>query len=92
MKKFSLTIAPLIAGIAITICYLPQLWLTFTTHNVEGQSVGFWVLLCIALLGLVIQQIGLVVYVGNRNYIGLFTEMVNLVFALAMLIMVVMFK
>lgn len=91
-QKLLLTIAPLIASIAITVSYLPQLWLTFTTRNVEGQSVMFWILLVVALGGLTLQQYGLVKYNGVTNKSGLFTQGVNLLFATLMLIMVILFN
>lgn len=95
MRKFLLTIAPAIAGVAITISYLPQLFLTFTTKNVTGQSLPFWLLLDLALLGLFLQQIGVIIYnqeKGKRNYTGAIVQGINLICALAMTLMVVVFR
>ncbi|WP_028125279.1 PQ-loop domain-containing transporter [Eremococcus coleocola] len=92
MKKLLLTWAPLVSAVCITISYLPQLWLTFTTHNVSGQSLGFWTLLVISLFGLVLQQYGLIRYEGNKSYVGFITQLINFSFALIMLIMVIIFS
>ncbi|MBO1087199.1 PQ-loop domain-containing transporter [Enterococcus mundtii] len=92
MKVLLLTIAPLISMIAITISYLPQLKLTFRTKNVKGQSFGFWFLLNIALLGLLMQQVGLIAYLGNTNYSGAITQFANWFFGTLMLIMIIIYR
>lgn len=91
LKKLLLNVAPSIAGIAITVSYLPQLWLTFSTRNVAGQSLSFWAILDIALLGLFLQQIGMLKYTHSKNFMGALVQGVNLVFALMMTVMVVLF-
>lgn len=92
MTTLLLTIAPLISAVAITVSYIPQLRLTFKTKNVTGQSVTFWVLLNIALLGLFLQQLGLILYAGNTNLMGLMTQGLNLLCASVMLVMVANYR
>lgn len=92
MTTLLLTIAPLISAVAITVSYLPQLKLTFKTKNVTGQSVTFWVLLNIALLGLFLQQLGLILYTGNTNLTGLITQGLNLLCSSVMLVMVCRYR
>ena len=88
--KFALEVAPILGAVLITISYLPQLKHTITTKNVSGQSVGFWILLSGSLLFLTIQQWGVWTTIGSWS--GLFTQSVNLFFALTMLIMVIKHK
>ncbi|MBS4462256.1 hypothetical protein JXA27_06750 [Aerococcaceae bacterium zg-B36] len=92
LKMFALTIAPAISAIAITVSYLPQLWLTFTSQNVTGQSVVFWLLLVVSLTGLFIQQLGIIKYNKVGEYGGVITQGINLLCAILMLIMVLLFK
>lgn len=94
MKKFTLNIAPAIAGVAITVSYIPQLYTTFNTRNVSGQSLLFWLLLDVALLGLFIQQLGIAKYSTETkgNLTGILVQGVNLFCALAMTIMVILFR
>lgn len=67
MKKILLTWAPLASAVCITLSYLPQLRLTFITHNVSGQSLSFWTLLVISLFVLFLRQYGLIHYEGNKS-------------------------
>lgn len=92
MKKLLLTIAPAIAGVTITLSYLPQLYLTLSTKNVEGQSLFFWLLLNISLLGLLLQQIGMVIYHAEKNYTGVVVQAVNFSFSLVMTILILIYR
>ena len=60
MKNFLLTYAPSISTIMLMISYVPQIYTTVTTQNVQGQSLMFWILLSIACTGFFLQQIGMI--------------------------------
>lgn len=92
MKTLLLTVAPMIAMVAITLSYLPQLKMTYKTKDVSGQAVGFWMLLTVALVGTTAQQLGTVLFEGVRNYSGLITQSVNLLFSSIMLFMVTKYR
>ena len=92
MQTVLLTFLPIVAMVAITISYVPQLKLTFKTKDVTGQSIGFWLLLTGALIGTTGQQLGLVLFEGVTNYSGLITQAVNLTFSTAMLVMVTKYR
>ena len=92
MKKLFLTYAPTVSTLMLMISYVPQIYTTITTQNVEGQSVMFWVLLSIACFGFFLQQVGLIKYEGLRKYSGAIAQGVNFVCALTMLILVLLFK
>lgn len=92
MQQLLLTISPLVSMILITVSYLPQIKLTIKTKNVKGQSLGFWAILTGALIGTTFQQVGLISYSGVTNYLGLITQAINLLFAVWMLVMVIMYK
>lgn len=91
-ERFSLTVAPAIAGIILTISYLPQIYQTYTTKDVTGHSLTFWILLNISLSGFVAQQWGMIKYKGNKEYGGFIVQLLNLFFGLVMLIGVLIFK
>ena len=70
MKNFLLTYAPSISTIMLMISYVPQIYTTVTTQNVQGQSLMFWILLSIACTGFFLQQIGMIRYEGLKKYSG----------------------
>ena len=41
MRKFLLEVVPMISTTMLMISYIPQIYTTITTQNVEGQSVMF---------------------------------------------------
>lgn len=92
MKKLFLTYAPTVSTLMLMISYVPQIYTTVTTQNVEGQSVMFWILLSIACFGFFLQQVGLIKYEGLRKYSGAIAQGVNFACALTMLILVLLFK
>ena len=91
-ERFSLVVAPVISGIILTISYLPQIYQTYTTQDVTGHSLTFWILLNISLTGFVIQQWGMIKYRGNKQYNGFIVQLLNLFFGLVMLIGVLIFR
>jgi len=91
-EKLLLDWLPFVGTIAMVISYVPQLWMTYTTQNVEGQSLGFWAILSFALLTMVLQQAGIVKYKGVTSYMGLIFQSLNLLLALAMLVGVLLFS
>lgn len=92
MKKLFLTYAPTVSTLMLMISYVPQIYTTVTTQNVEGQSVMFWILLSIACFGFFLQQVGLIKYEGLRKYSGTIAQGFNFACALVMLILVLLFK
>lgn len=92
VEKALLTWLPSISVGLLMVSYYPQLYMTFTTQNVEGQSVTFWVLLSLALLITVGQQIGMIKYRGAKSYVGLISQSLNLILAVAMLVGVIIFS
>lgn len=91
-KKLLLSYAPAISTIMLMISYVPQIYTTITTQNVQGQSVMFWILLTIACFGFFLQQVGMVRYEGLKKYSGLIAQGVNFVCAIIMLVLVLVFK
>lgn len=83
----------IVGTIAMILSYVPQLYLTYTTQNVSGQSLSFWVLLNI---GLAISTFkSYQAYNNNKNNATLSLlgfQVPNLLLALAMLIAVIIFK
>lgn len=92
MKKLFLTYAPTVSTLMLMISYVPQIYTTVTTQNVEGQSVMFWILLSIACFGFFLQQIGLIKYEGLKKYSGAVAQGFNFACALVMLVLVLLFK
>ena len=91
LNKVLLDWIPIVGAIAMIISYIPQLWLTYTTQNVAGQSTTFWALLTFAILGYVIQQIG-VILSGVKSYTGLASQILNFIGAFAMLVATIIFR
>ena len=71
--------------------YVPQLWLTYSTKNVEGQSLQFWVLLTLSLLLINIIQIDLLKESEEKKHGALVFQALNLILAVAMLVGVIIF-
>jgi len=92
IEKALLTFLPALSLVILTFSYSPQLYLTYSTKNVEGQSVTFWILLSLALLITVGQQIGMIKYRGAKSYVGLISQSLNLILAVAMLVGVIIFS
>lgn len=92
VEKLFLTYLPAVGLVSMVISYLPQLLMTYTTHNVEGQSLSFWILLVVGLFSMLLQQIGFIKYKGVKEYTGLIFQTLNTILALAMLIGIVIFS
>ena len=92
MKNFLLTYAPSISTIMLMISYVPQIYTTVTTQNVQGQSLMFWILLSIACTGFFLQQIGMIRYEGLKKYSGAIAQGFNVICAIIMLILVILFS
>lgn len=92
MKDFLLTYAPSISTIMLMISYVPQIYTTVTTQNVQGQSLMFWILLSIACTGFFLQQIGMIRYEGLKKYSGAIAQGFNAICAIIMLILVILFS
>jgi len=92
MKKFMLETAAMISTAMLMISYIPQIYTTVTTQNVQGQSVLFWILLSIACTGFFLQQLGLIKYENLKSKQGLIAQGFNAACAIIMLILVLLFK
>lgn len=92
VEKLLLTYLPIVGTLAMLVSYFPQLILTYTTKNVEGQSLSFWIMLVIGLFSMLMQQIGFIKYKGVKEYTGLIFQVLNTVLALAMLLGVLIFS
>ena len=92
IQKSLLTYAPAIGLIFMLASYFPQLWMTYTTQNVQGQSLSFWILLSVGLIAMTGQQVGMIRYGGVKAYMGLVFQALNTVLALAMLVGVLIFS
>lgn len=92
MKKFMLETAAMISTVMLMISYIPQIYTTVTTQNVQGQSVLFWILLSIACTGFFLQQLGLIKYENLKSKQGLIAQGFNAACAIVMLILVLLFK
>lgn len=78
-----------LSSMAIVVSYIPQLIKTFKSRSSKGQSLMFWVLLCISVFGFVNN--GVVVYLNGGGLGTLIPQLFNFVFAFAMLVMVIVF-
>lgn len=82
-------------GMALMITsYMPQIWKTYSTQNVEGQSLAFWVMLVVSLSLIGLNQIGLVeeMEAGKRSYKGVIFQLSNAFLAFVQLFGVVLFR
>lgn len=88
---FALKVAPIMASYVITLTYLPQIWKTTKTKNVDGISFQFWVLLNVFLLCMFSNSLGLLITTG-ASALGYFvTEAINWGFAIWQLILLVIY-
>ena len=90
-KKIVLKYLPMLGTVAMIISYLPQLYLTYSTKNVEGQSLTFWVLLVIGLLSMVSVQWGMIKYEGAKSISGLVFQLINTFLASLMIVAILLF-
>lgn len=88
--NFLLNILPSLAGIVLGICYLPQIIHTAKTKNVEGMSLGFWSILNVAILMLLINSIVIYQQFGTWGY--MLTELFNFLLSFVMLVLVLRYK
>lgn len=91
-KKIVLTYLPIVGTIAMIVSYLPQLYLTYSTKNVEGQSLSFWVLLVIGLISMVSVQWGMIKYEGAKSKTGLVFQLINTFLASLMIVAILLFR
>lgn len=88
---FAMKVAPFLASCLITITYLPQIWKSHKTKNVDGISLEFWILLNLFLVCMVCNALGLF-FVNGTSAIGyLITELINFGFGFWQLILVIIF-
>ena len=92
LEKILLTYAPIAGTIFMVYSYLPQIWLTYSTQNVQGQSLQFWVVLTLGLLSMVGQQIGMIKYRNAKSYTGLTFQIINTLLAIVMMVGVIIFR
>lgn len=92
MKKLLLSWGPTVALFLMLASYIPQLVLTYTTQNVEGQSLVFWILLTGGLFFIALQQYGMIKYNGAKEYMGFVFQALNTLLAFAMLVGVIIFS
>lgn len=92
MRKFLLETVTVISTTMLMISYVPQIYITTTTQNVEGQSVMFWVLLSIACTGFFLQQVGLIKYENLKSKQGLIAQGFNALCAITMLVLTIIFR
>lgn len=88
--NFMEDILPIIGIATMIASYMPQLYLTYTTRNVAGQSFEFWVLLTVSLSTMIVQQYQ-AVKKGVSKF-GLVFACVNVFLALSMLVAVILFR
>lgn len=92
MKNKIMNIISALATGLMAYSYIPQLWLTYSTKNVEGQSLQFWILLTLSLLLINIIQIDLLKGSEEKKYGALVFQALNLILAVAMLVGVIIFS
>lgn len=90
MEYFLLNLLPLIAGILLTISYVPQIMTTVKTKDVSGIDGSFWVLITLALTGLAVSTGAVWYYKGT--YGNFITEAVNVALAATMLILYMKYR
>lgn len=91
-EKLLLTWLPALGTVLMVVSYIPQITMTYSTKNVEGQSLSFWILLVIALGSMIGQQLGMIKYRGAKSYTGLIFQSLNFALALAMLVGIIIFS
>lgn len=76
-----------LSGIFLTISYLPQIRQLFKTHNTEGMSVSFWVIL---LLGLACTTTNMII---NDNPLSvLLPQFLNIILAFVVLMQIIIYR
>lgn len=76
-----------LSGIFLTISYLPQIRQLFKTHNTEGMSVSFWVIL---LLGLACTTTNMII---NDNPLSvLLPQFLNIILAFVVLMQITIYR
>jgi uncharacterized protein with PQ loop repeat len=88
---FCIKIAPVVASYVITYTYLPQIWRTLKTKNVDGISLQFWFFLTIFLICMVCNAWGLFLVNGASVLGYLITEIINFVLGFVQFILVIIF-
>lgn len=91
-KKKAMSLVSSVATGLMIWSYVPQLYLTYSTKNVEGQSTQFWVVLSLALALITIIQVDILKGSEEKKYGALVFQGLNLILAVAMLIAVVIFR
>lgn len=81
---------PILATVFLTICYIPQIYKTAKTKNVESMSVWFWLLLNFALI--IMWSNALLIYIETGIYGTLVTECINEFLAMVVLIQVLIYR
>ncbi|MGM0846866.1 MAG: PQ-loop domain-containing transporter [Bacillota bacterium] len=81
-----LNVIPIIATVFLIICYLPQLFKTYQTKNVDDISFSFFLMLNIALTLLLINSILLFTQNGNFGYVVTYLFNEGLAFVMLMFI------
>ena len=76
-----------LGGIFITVSYLPQIKQLFKTHNTEGMSVSFWVIL---LLGLTCTTTNMVI--NNNPLSVLLPQFLNIILAFVVLMQIIIYR
>lgn len=76
-----------LSGIFLTISYLPQIKQLFKTHNTEGMSVSFWVIL---LLGLTCTTTNMVI--NNNPLSVLLPQFLNIILAFVVLMQIIIYR
>lgn len=76
-----------LSGIFLTISYLPQIRQLLKTHNTEGMSISFWVIL---LLGLACTTTNMVI---NDNPLSvLLPQFLNITLAFVVLMQIIIYR
>lgn len=90
--KIFLKYLPSLAFVLMVYSYFPQLILTYTTKNVEGQSIQFWIALSVSLLIMAAQQAR--IFFNNKKVspVGMIFQFVNFLLAFMMLVGVIIFR
>lgn len=76
-----------LSGIFLAISYLPQIKQLFKTHNTEGMSVSFWVIL---LLGLTCTTTNMII--NNNPLSVLLPQILNITLAFVVLIQIIVYR
>ena len=91
-KKLLTETLPGIGGIVLVLSYIPQIWMIYTTKNVEGQSLMFWLMLSFSVATYVGNQYAFIQYEGVKEKTGFWVQVINLIGALAVLVGVLLYR